>query len=195
MTTSRWLPTTVISVMARCWPLRSTNTSPDLTVLFTQFRTGDIDYIGLQGISADHYGEAKKLTDRTVVNAPLSFIECFYFNLGLPQFQDKAVRHALYAAYDKDSIIQQLYYGLPTPSESYLPKQSWAYNPNLPKHEYNPDKAKQMLDAAGWKPGADGIRDKNGVQLALSTRPRQATTCASRCSSFCNRTSRTSALR
>jgi peptide/nickel transport system substrate-binding protein len=141
---------------------------PDLTVLFTQFRTGDIDYIGLQGISADHYDEAKKLADRTVVNAPESFIECFYFNLGLPQFQDRAVRHALYAAYDKDSIIQQLYYGLPTPSESYLPKQSWAYNPNLPKHEYNPDKAKQMLDAAGWKPGAGGIREKNGVRLSFS---------------------------
>ena len=122
----------------------------------------------MQGISADHYGEAKKLNDRTVVNAPLSFIECFYFNLGLPQFQDRAVRHALYAAYDKDSIIQQLYYGLPTPSESYLPKQSWAYNPNLPKHEYNPDKAKQMFDAAGWKPGAGGIREKNGVKLSFS---------------------------
>jgi peptide/nickel transport system substrate-binding protein len=141
---------------------------PDLTVLFTQFRTGDIDYIGLQGISADHYDEAEKFADRTVVKAPLSFIECFYFNLGLPQFQDRAVRQALYLGYDKDSIIQQLYYGIPVPSESYLPQQSWAFNPNLPKHEYNPDKAKQMLDAAGWKPGAGGIREKNGVKLSFS---------------------------
>jgi peptide/nickel transport system substrate-binding protein len=141
---------------------------PDLTVLFTQFRTGDIDYIGLQGISADHYDEATKFADRTVVKAPLSFIECFYFNLGLPQFQDRAVRQALYMGYDKDSIIQQLYYGIPVPSESYLPQQSWAFNPNLPKHEYNPDKAKQMLDAAGWKPGAGGIREKNGVKLSFS---------------------------
>ncbi len=141
---------------------------PDLTVLFTQFRTGDIDYIGLQGISADHYQEAIKIPDRTVVNAPLSFIECFYFNLGLPQFQERVVRQALYAAYDKDSIIQQLYYGLPTQSESYLPKQSWAYNPNLPKHEYNPEKAKQMLDEAGWKPGPGGVREKGGVRLSFS---------------------------
>jgi len=141
---------------------------PDLTVLFTQFRTGDIDYIGLQGISANHYQEAIKLSDRKVVNAPQSFIECFYFNLGRPQFQDRAVRQALYAAYDKDSIIQQLYYGLPTPSESYLPKQSWAYNPNLTKHEFSLDKAKQMLDEAGWKPGAGGIREKNGVRLSFT---------------------------
>ena len=141
---------------------------PDLTVLFTQFRTGDIDYIGLQGISAEHYEEAKKLPDRTIVNVPTAFIENFYFNLGLPQFQEKAVRQAIYYAYDKDSIIQQLYYGTTSPAELYLPQQSWAYNPDLPKHEYSIDKAKATLDQAGWKPGADGVRAKNGVRLAFT---------------------------
>lgn len=141
---------------------------PDLTVLFTQFRTGDIDYIGLQGISADHYDEAKKIPDRKIFTAPQASIENFFFNLGLPQFQDKVVREALYYAYDKDSIIQQLYYGLPFPTETYLPQQSWAFNPDLPKHEYNIGKAKAVLDAAGWKPGGDGIRSKNGVRLAFS---------------------------
>ena len=141
---------------------------PDLTVLYTQFRTGDIDYISLQGITADHDAEAKKLPDRTIHSAAQATIENFYFNLGLPQFREKAVRQAIYLAYDKDSIIQQIYYGLPTVSESYLPQQSWAYNSDLPKHEYDPGKAKAMLDAAGWKPGPDGVRAKNGVQLAFS---------------------------
>jgi peptide/nickel transport system substrate-binding protein len=141
---------------------------PDLTVLYTQFRTGDIDYIGLQGISADHYQEALKIPQRSVVSVPQSFIENFYFNLGMPQFQEKVVRQAIYYAYDKDSIIQQLYYGLPTPSESYLPTQSWAHNPNLPKHAYDPDQAKKLLDAAGWKPGAGGTREKNGVRLSFT---------------------------
>lgn len=140
---------------------------PDLTVLFTQFRTGDIDYIGLQGIAADHYAEATKFPDRKVFSAPQASIENFYFNHGLPQFQDKAVRQAIYFAYDKDSIIEQIYYGRPTPSESFLPKQSWAYNPNLPKHEYSLDKAKKLLDETGWKPGSDGIRAKGGVRLAF----------------------------
>lgn len=141
---------------------------PDLTVLFTQYRTGDIDYIGLQGISADHYSEAKKLSDRTVYTAPQATIENFYFNLGFKPFQDRAVRQAIYAAIDKQTIIEQVYYGLRTQSESYLPKQSWAYNPNLPKHEYSLDEAKATLDAAGWKPGADGIREKDGAKLAFS---------------------------
>ena len=138
---------------------------PDLTVLYTQFRTGDIDYIGLQGISADHYDEAKTLPNRNVVVASRAFIENFYFNLGKPQFQEKAVREALYTAMDKGSIIKELYYGLPTPSESYLPAASWAFNGSLPKQSYDPDRAKAILDQAGWKPGAGGIREKDGVKL------------------------------
>ncbi len=138
---------------------------PDLTVLYTQFRTGDIDYISLQGISADHYAEAKTLPDRNVVVAARAFIENFYFNLGKPQFQDHAVREALYASMDKDSIIKELYYGLPSEAESYLPSASWAFNPDLPKHSYDPERAKAMLDQAGWKPGAGGIREKDGVRL------------------------------
>ncbi len=141
---------------------------PDLTVLFTQFRTGDIDYIGLQGISADHYAEAKTIPDRNIVVASKAFIENFYFNLGLPQFQEKAVREALYTSLDKTSIIKELYYGLPQVSESYLPTACWAHNADLPKQSYNPEKAKALLDQAGWKPGADGIRAKNGVKLAFT---------------------------
>ena len=142
---------------------------PDLTVLYTQFQTGDIDYIGLQGISADHYAEAAKLPGRTVVKAPQPFIETYGFNLGDAQFKELAVRQALYMAMDKDSIINDVYYGLPTQAESYLPVQSWAFNPDLPKHEYDPAKARKLLDDAGWKPGAGGVREKGGVRLEFTS--------------------------
>jgi len=45
---------------------------------------------------------------------------------------------------------------------------SWAYNPNLPAHEYNPDLANQILDEAGWERGDDGIREKDGVRLSFT---------------------------
>ena len=138
---------------------------PDLTVLYTQFQTGDIDYIGLQGITPDHYDEAKGLTDRTVMPVPQPFIENIAVNTGLPVFKDKAVREALYYGMDKKSIIEQIYYGLPSETESFLPKQSWAYNPDLPKHQFDPEKAKKILDDAGWAPGSDGVRVKQGVRL------------------------------
>jgi len=141
---------------------------PDLTVLFTQFQTGAIDYTGIQGITADHYNEAIKIPGRKVTAGPAAFVESITMNLGRPVFQDPAVRQALYAAMDKDSIIKAIYYGLPTPTESFLPRQSWAFNPDLPKQVYDAAKAKQILDQAGWKPGAGGIREKNGVRLAFS---------------------------
>ncbi|WP_373504560.1 peptide ABC transporter substrate-binding protein [Aestuariivirga sp.] len=140
---------------------------PDLTVLYTQFQTGDIDYIGLQGITPDHFEEAKKLPDRNVMAVPQPFIENIAFNLGKPVFQDKAVREALYYAMDKKAIIDAIYYGLPRPTESYLPDEAAAHNPDLPKHEHDPDKARKILDDAGWVAGSDGIREKGGVRLAF----------------------------
>lgn len=141
---------------------------PDLNVMYTQFASGDIDVVGLQWISADHYDEAKKLPGKVVDVFQSATIENFAFNLGRPQFQEVAVREALYYAIDKQTIIDALYYGLPKPTETYMPMQSPWFNPDLPKHEYNPDKAKKLLDDAGWKPGAGGIREKNGVRLAFS---------------------------
>lgn len=138
---------------------------PEMTVLYTQFQTGDVDYVGIQGITPDHYEEAKTLADRHVTPVPQPFIENIAFNLGKPVFQDPAVREALYVAMDKQSIIEQIYYGLPSQTESFLPKQSWAFNADLPKHSYDPEKAKTLLDDAGWTPGGDGVREKNGMRL------------------------------
>lgn len=141
---------------------------PDLTVLYTQFKTGDIDVIGLQWITADHYEEAQGLADRVVIKAPNPTVECFGLNLGKPVFQDKAVRQALYAALDKQTLIDALYYGLPLPTESYVPQQSFYYNPDLPKHEFSTETANAILDEAGWTKGSDGIREKDGVRLSFT---------------------------
>ncbi|KJF71179.1 peptide ABC transporter substrate-binding protein [Agrobacterium arsenijevicii] len=141
---------------------------PDMNVMYTQFKTGDIDVVGLQWITPDHYDEAKDLAGKVVNVVPGSTIESLSFNMERPQFKDPAVREALYAAIDKQSIIEALYYGLPTPTESYVPQQSFYYNPDLPKHEYSIEKAKKLLDDAGWVAGADGIRAKGGVKLAFT---------------------------
>ncbi|MCB8836795.1 peptide ABC transporter substrate-binding protein [Aurantimonas sp. VKM B-3413] len=141
---------------------------PDLTVLYTQFKTGDIDVIGLQWITPDHYDEAKDLPGKTVAVVPASTVESLSFNMERPQFKELAVRQALYYGLDKKTIIDALYYGLPSPTETFMPQQSYYYNKDLPQHEYDPEKAKSLLDEAGWKPGSDGIREKDGVKLAFT---------------------------
>ncbi len=51
-----------------------------------------------------------------------------------------------------------------------MPLLSWAYQPEkiTVKYDFDPKKAKQMLDDAGWKKGSDGIRAKDGKKLSFS---------------------------
>lgn len=141
---------------------------PDLNVMYTQFKSGDIDVIGLQYISPDHLGEAEKLPGKVVEVVGAATFESIGLNMTRPQFQDKAVRQALYMAIDKGSIIDALYYGVPTPTETYMPRQSYYYNETLPRHEFSIEKANALLDEAGWAKGSDGIREKDGVRLSFS---------------------------
>ena len=141
---------------------------PDLMVLYAQFKSGDIDLVGRQYITADNYREAKTLKGRETVLQPSPMVEGIYLNQERPFFKERAVREAIYAAIDKKSIIDALYYGLPEPVESYMPRGSVYYNHDLPKHEFNIQKAAKLLDEAGWKKGSDGIRVKDGVRLSFN---------------------------
>ncbi|WP_394886171.1 peptide ABC transporter substrate-binding protein [Mesorhizobium sp. AaZ16] len=141
---------------------------PDMTVLYTQFKSGDIDLVDQAFITADHYEEASKLPDRAVMLERGASVESIYLNLEKPQFKDPAVRQALYAAIDRKAILEGLYYGVHNPTETFMPQNSYYYNPNLPAQEFNIERARQILDEAGWVPGADGIRVKDGVRLSFA---------------------------
>ncbi len=141
---------------------------PDMTVMYTQFRSGDIDMVGQAYINPDKYKEARGLPDRTVTLVPAGSVESIYLNVELPQFRDQAVRQALYMAIDRQAVIDILYHGVPSVTESFMPPQSWYYRSDLPKHEFNLARAGQLLDQAGWRPGPDGIRAKDGVRLSFN---------------------------
>ena len=145
------------------------NYVPDSNLLFTQFKTGSIDFAGYYGIPAQLFTEAKALPDRVVAGAANAQIEGIVLNFGKPYFRDKAVRQALYSAMNKDAIVRLVYYGIPGTTESFLPRTSWAFNPNLPKQVYDIAAANKLLDQAGWVHGSDNVRAKNGVRLAFVT--------------------------
>ena len=141
---------------------------PDVTVLYTQFKSGDIDLVGQTYISQDNYEEARKLPGKVVEPVLASSVEAIHLNMDLPQFKDPAVRQALYAAIDRKAIVEALYHGVPSLTETFMPQQSYYYNPDLPKQEYNVERARAILDKAGWVPGDDGIRVKDGVRLSFA---------------------------
>ncbi|MCQ4160952.1 peptide ABC transporter substrate-binding protein [Roseomonas sp. GC11] len=141
---------------------------PDMTVLYTQFRSGQVDYTGISGISAPFAREAQGLRGRKVFVSSTGSVESIAPNLEYGPLADKAVRQALYMGMNKKALVDAIYYGLPKATESFLPSESWAYNPSLPAQDYNPAKANALLDEAGWKRGADGIRAKDGVRLEFA---------------------------
>ena len=68
-------------------------------------------------------------------------------------FTDKRVRQALNYAVDKNAINKALYGGLAVPMNSPIPAAQWGHDPSLKGYAYDPAKAKQLLAAAGVKPG------------------------------------------
>lgn len=144
---------------------------PDQTALYAQFRTGQVDLIIGTGIPANFYAEAVKLPGRKVVKIPSASLEILMPNLEHPVLAEKAVRQALYASINKQAIIDVIFYGQHIPTESFMPQESWAYSPSLPRQSYDLAKANKLLDDAGWKRSGSGVRMKNGVPLefAVST--------------------------
>ena len=87
-------------------------------------------------------------------------------NQTLPQFKDTEVRKALIIGLNRKKIVE-------TASDKYgkvinIPESSvtWVYKEPKETYDYDLEKAKKILDDAGWKAGADGIREKDGVRLS-----------------------------
>ncbi|MDE2613624.1 MAG: peptide ABC transporter substrate-binding protein [Burkholderiales bacterium] len=81
-----------------------------------------------------------------------------------PAFKDKAVRDAMSLLTDRKGIQEVIYGRGGIATANFLNNPPRFRSANM-KYEYNADKANQVLDAAGWKKGADGIRAKGNVKL------------------------------
>lgn len=79
---------------------------------------------------------------------------------------DIAVRRAINIGIDREEMITNVLGGYGTPAYNVCDKMPW-YNSEA-QVSYDPDGAKQLLEDAGWVPGADGIREKDGVRAAFT---------------------------
>ena len=105
-----------------------------------------------------------------VIKAFSGYNEGWYINLGEKghvALKDVKVRQALAYAFDRFSLNEDLLLGLTVQAST-----DWditPYNdPTIAPYPFDPEKAKQLLDEAGWKDtNGDGVRDKDGVELVL----------------------------
>lgn len=82
-------------------------------------------------------------------------------------FGDPNVRKALMLALDRDAMLKAVRGGVGTVADGIEPPLSWAFAAVDPKYRQNQDEARRLLDAAGWKPGADGVRVRDRQTFAF----------------------------
>ena len=79
-------------------------------------------------------------------------------------FSDPAVREAMSYVADRKGIQEFLYGRTGIATSNFLNNPPRFRSPNT-KFEFNVEKANQLLEAAGWKKGSDGVREKGGKKL------------------------------
>lgn len=142
---------------------------PDNDAKVLALRNGEIDMILGQGnLSYNSFEElahsegfAAVSSDATIQSRTMGF------NVGHAPFNDPAIRLAANYAVDTQSISTNIFYGVETPADSVLDKSLPYCNVDTGSYEYNTEKAKQILEDAGWMDSdGDGIREKDGVKLS-----------------------------
>ncbi len=140
---------------------------PDENTAFVQLKSGDIDIY--QSAALTQYEQLKGLSEITVYETPGLTYEHIDINLDHPVLKDPAVRRAMTLAINKDEISKKIYKGLYKPAYTDQSPLSYVYNAQTEAiNAYNPAEARKVLDAAGWKPGQDGIRAKDGKVLSFT---------------------------
>lgn len=97
-------------------------------------------------------------------NIPLTAQVMVFFRNSQEILSDVKVRQALVQAVDQNNLLEDLGFPVIASREPFLPDQP-GYNPAITQLGYDTTKAGELLTQAGWVPGSDGIRVKNGKQL------------------------------
>lgn len=145
---------------------RSVNETNQLLLL----QNGDIDVIRGSMTVTD---ENLQLLDQVgFVNATITENLGYGYiaiNFGEELLKDKNVRKALAYGLDRKSVVSAVFGDQANVIDVPQSTVSWAYpdKEEFVKYDFDPEKAKQLLEESGWKVGADGIRVKDGVRLSL----------------------------
>ncbi|TKI82850.1 ABC transporter substrate-binding protein [Bacillus mycoides] len=133
-----------------------------------QFQAGEVDYDGFT-TNAETIEQLKELGFANVNVYTGSSYGYIKMNYKKSYFKDKRVRQAFIYGLERQKVIDTYFQGYASLVNVPITPVSWAYTEEgINKYEYNLEKAKKLLDEAGWKAGSDGIREKDGRKLKVS---------------------------
>jgi len=148
---------------------------PSSQVAIAQLKAGEVH--GMWNLVESEAADVEKDANIKIVFSPSNSTERIEFNLAAnanpadpkvphPVLGDVRVRRALIHATPKQAINEKLLFGKAKVGQSVNP-QGWAADASITQESYDPKKANELLDQAGWVKGADGIRAKGGVRASL----------------------------
>ncbi|MCC7165565.1 MAG: ABC transporter substrate-binding protein [Anaerolineae bacterium] len=145
---------------------------PDNSTRVLALQSGDVDLIAV--VPRDQATEVAALPDVTLSqSAPTAYYALYFATKEQePPFDtltDANLRKAINYAIDRETIATQVYGGYALPAKSMtMPVVLAAVDEGIQGFTYDPQKAEELLDAAGWTKNAQGIREKNGTALQLT---------------------------
>ncbi|MFE7114813.1 ABC transporter family substrate-binding protein [Streptomyces sp. NPDC057654] len=140
------------------------------TAAVNAFKNGQVDYTPVG--DAESLQQIKGLKGAEIRRGGSPFEYSLHFNTKSSVLADREVRKAVQESVDRAQIAKIQFQGLdykePLPGSAMLFSFQKGYQDNVSTVlKYAPDDAKKTLDAAGWKPGSDGIRVRNGKKLEV----------------------------
>jgi peptide/nickel transport system substrate-binding protein len=142
---------------------------PDATTRALELRKGSAD-IAINALTPDTVVALRKDPQLQIQTAPGTIYAYLALNLRDPILKDVRVRRALACAVDRRPMIQYLWRDMARPAASILPVQSWAYDADVPQYNYDPARARRLLDEAGY-PAVNGVR----FHLTMKTSTEEST--------------------
>ena len=141
---------------------------PSENTLLVALKTHDIDFY--YSAPEQQYREIKAIAGVTVSAQPSSQFEMVAFNTAREPLSDVRLRRAIASGIDWQMLARTTYLDVDLADWGDVFPRSWAYTAQAEPTPFDPAKARAQLGAAGWKPGADGVRVKDGKRLELEIR-------------------------
>ena len=148
--------------------------APDYNGALTRFFAGDADVFDnvrpefLSRFAGDSVRRPQRYSTLQITDFLMNVKDPKAPGMPHPVFGDRAVRRALTMATDRRAMLKNAFDTLGQPMYGPFPHALFFADTTLPQIGYDTVKAKALLDSAGWTPGPDGIRLKNGRRLEFA---------------------------
>jgi peptide/nickel transport system substrate-binding protein len=132
---------------------------PDTISTALEMRKGSAD-VESNVLTLDMVHALRNQPNLRTETGPGARVDYANFNVNDPVLRDKRVRQAIACAIDRDALIAAIWRGQARPANTLLPPGHWAQAPDnlLPQYPHDIERAKRLLDEAGFRPDEHGIR-------------------------------------